>query len=62
MSDKVEVRTATQLYEIADQLCDHIWSYDLCISEAMIIAQLVPTILNERMTRINMHKDLMEIE
>jgi len=58
--EKVNSRTVAEVYEIADQLCNFVWDYDLTMGELMVIANLVPTILMERVTRINMHKDLIE--
>jgi hypothetical protein len=54
---KLTPMNACQLYEIADQICDFINSYDINVAEARIIAALVPSLMNDQLTRYNAAKD-----
>jgi hypothetical protein len=52
-----EPLTSCKMAEIADQMCEFIWNYDITINEARIISNLIPTFMNEMLTRIAISKD-----
>lgn len=56
-SVKIQTMTAIQMYDIADQICDFINGYDITVAEARIIAALVPSMMNDQLTRYNAAKD-----
>lgn len=49
--------TAIQMHDIASQLADFITNYDITVAEARIIANLVPNMINDQLTRFNASRD-----
>jgi len=49
--------TAIQMHDIAAQLADFITNYDITVAEARIIANLVPNMINDQLTRFNASRD-----